>query len=137
MSYPLVERPWTSLILVLFILFLSYGLWFWVVIPYQIPAGYYIFGFILFFAEMLPYFTPAMYEIYEDRVVAKFVIGKMERNFADVKCFYRDKRGVMLSPYRSPRRMDTFRGLSLRFSVKGDEKQALLPLLRTKIEKEF
>ncbi|HPS61060.1 MAG TPA: hypothetical protein PLE33_07325 [Candidatus Cloacimonas sp.] len=135
-SWPLVERPWTSLILILFLLILSFLLYYIAVINWQQPF-YYILGMLLVLGNLLPYFILTEYELYEDRVQVRYLFLKVSRPFSDFGCFYEDKRGIMLSTFTAPRRLDAFRGLSLRFSADKKEREQLIFILMQKIGKKY
>ncbi|MBP7333469.1 MAG: hypothetical protein KA963_01990 [Candidatus Cloacimonas sp.] len=135
-SWPLVERPWTSLILILFLLILSFLLYYIAVISWQQPF-YYILGMLLVLGNLLPYFILTEYELYEDRVQVRYLFLKVSRPFSDFGCFYEDKRGIMLSTFTAPRRLDAFRGLSLRFSADKKEREQLIFILMQKIGKKY
>ena len=62
---------------------------------------------------------------------------RIEKKYVDFGCFYADKKGVMLSTFKKPRRLDNFRGQSVRFSKNQKEKEELLKLLENKIGKRF
>ncbi|HQO18212.1 MAG TPA: hypothetical protein PLJ85_03445 [Candidatus Cloacimonas sp.] len=135
-SWPLVERPWVSLILILFLLILSLLLYYIAVISWQQPF-YYILGMLLVLGNLLPYFILTEYELYEDRVQVRYLFLKVSRPFTDFGCFYEDKRGIMLSTFKAPRRLDAFRGLSLRFSADKKEREQLIFILMQKIGKKY
>jgi len=135
-SWPLVERPWVSLILILFLLILSFLLYYIAVISWQQPF-YYILGMLLVLGNLLPYFILTEYELYEDRVQVRYLFLKVSRPFSDFGCFYEDKRGIMLSTFTAPRRLDAFRGLSLRFSADKKEREQLIFILMQKIGKKY
>jgi hypothetical protein len=61
---------------------------------------------------------------------------KIEKKYADFRSFYYDKKGIMLSPFLKPSRLDGFRGQSLRFSKTKTEKEEVIAFLKTKIGKE-
>jgi len=111
-SWPFVERPWTSIILIVFLILLSFLLYRITVIGWQQPF-YYFLGMILVFGNLLPYFIITEYELYED------------------------KHGIMLSTFKMPRRLDPFRGLSLRFSSDKKEREKLVEILMQKIGKKY
>ncbi|HNX03322.1 MAG TPA: hypothetical protein PKM71_06645, partial [Candidatus Cloacimonas sp.] len=86
---------------------------------------------------LLPYFILTEYELYEDRVQVRYLFLKVSRPFSDFGCFYEDKRGIMLSTFTAPRRLDAFRGLSLRFSADKKEREQLIFILMQKIGKKY
>jgi len=135
-SFPFVERPLTSFILVVFLTFLSFLLWNIAVVSWHSPIFYYG-GMLLIIGTLLPYFIQTKYELYDDVIVIHYLVIKIERKYKDFGCFYLDRRGVMLSTFKTPRRLDPFRGQSLRFSSTQQEKEQLINILSNKIGKQF
>ncbi len=135
-SFPFVERPLTSLLLILFLILISILLWQLAVATW----GYHIFyvgGMLLLIGSLLPYFIPTTYQLYDDKIVARYLLIKIERKYSDFGCFFCDKRGAMLSTFKTPRRLDAFRGQSLRFSATQAEKERLIEILNEKIGKQY
>jgi hypothetical protein len=98
---------------------------------------FYFGGMLLVIGNLLPYFIITDYEMYETEIVIYYSFVKITRAYAQFGCFYKDKHGVMLSTFKLPRRLDPFRGQSLRFSKSRSEQPALMELLRQKIGKEY
>jgi hypothetical protein len=92
---------------------------------------------LLVLVNLLPYFIQTEYELYEDRYLARYLFIKISRPYSDFGCFYQDKRGIMLSTFKMPRRLDAFRGQSLRFSKDRQEETELISILTTKIGKKY
>ena len=82
---------------------------------------------------MTTYFIPTRYEFYEYKILVWYAGIKIEKRYSDFKCYYADKKGVMLGTFMRPRRLDSFRGQSLRYSKTKKEKEQLLELLEQKI----
>lgn len=135
-SWPFVERPWTSLILTLFLVFIAVYLWLIAVVQWQMPYFYFL-GMLLILGNLLPYFIPTTYYLYEYEIVIHYSLVKITRKYSDFGCFYADKRGVLLSTFKLPRRLDRFRGQSLRFSRDQTEKPALIDILTRKVGKQY
>lgn len=135
-SWPFMERPVTSILLVLFLSFLALLLYYLAVITWQQPL-YYVLGMFLVLINLLPYFIQTEYELYEDKYLVRYLFIKVSRPYSDFGCFYKDKRGIMLSTFKMPRRLDVFRGQSLRFSSTQDERDDLLSILKQKIGKQY
>jgi len=135
-SFPFVERPFISLLLMAFLVFLSFVLWKVAVVVWGYPIFYYG-GMLLTIGNLLPYFIMTKYQMCEDNIVVQYLFLKITRKYSDFGCFYPDKRGIMLSTFKTPRRLDVFRGMSLRFSASQEEKQDLLELLKEKVGKQF
>lgn len=135
-SWPFVERLWTSVLLFAFLVFLAVYLWILAVQQWQMPYFYFL-GMALILGNLLPYFIPTTYCLYEYEIVVHYSLLKITRRYSDFGCFYADKRGIMLSTFKLPRRLDRFRGQSLRFSKDQYEKEALIEILTRKIGKQY
>ncbi len=135
-SWPFMERPLSSLLLIAFLCALALFLY-WVTVENWHQPLYYILGMALVLANLLPYFILTEYELYEERFTVKYLFFRVSRPYSDFGCFYQDKRGIMLSTFKLPRRLDAFRGQSLRFSVRGEEREQLNLILSQKIGKKY
>jgi len=135
-SWPFMDRKPVSLLLCSFILLITVLLWNITVVQWQTP-WYFIVGIVLFISSLLPYFIQTDYEIFEDRIHIRYLFVNVSRQFKDFGCFYRDKHGVMLSTFAMPRRLDSFRGQSLRFSKTRAEVDELMRILEQKIGKKY
>ncbi len=131
-----MERPLSSVILVLFLSGLAWFLNWLTVVNWQQPLYYYL-GMGLVLLNLLPYFVLTEYELYEDKILIRYLFFKVSRPYGDFGCYYQDKRGIMLSTFKLPRRLDAFRGQSLRFSAKAEEKEELNRILSVKIGKKY
>lgn len=135
-SWPFMERPISSILLIIFLCGLAIFLY-WVTVENWRQPLYYILGMTLVLVNLLPYFILTEYELYEDKISIKYLFFKVSRPYTDFGCFYQDKRGIMLSTFKLPRRLDAFRGQSLRFSAKAEEKEELNQFLQQKIGKKY
>ena len=135
-SYPFKDTPLTSVLLIIFYLIISLGLWEIAVIKWEMPLFFYL-GILVFTLSLLPYFIPTKYEFFDDKIIITYLFIKVEKNYSDFGCYYADKKGVMLSTFTKPRRLDNFRGQSIRFSKKQMEKEELFKLLDKKVGKRY
>jgi hypothetical protein len=135
-SFPFVERPLVSFLLIIFFVLLSYIVWQVAVVKWGYPIFYYG-GMLLTIGNLLPYFIQTKYQVYEDRIKVIYLFMKIERKLSDFGCFYLDRRGIMLSTFKTPRRLDRFRGQSLRFSAKQTEKTELIKILTEYVGRQF
>ncbi len=135
-SHPFKEYPTMSLLLSIFMILLAIGLWYLAVDVWEMPIFYYI-GLFAFFFSLITYFIPTKYNIYNTKIEIYYWFIKVERSFADFGCYYSDKKGVMLSTFKRPRKLDPFRGLSLRFSRNKQEKEELMKILQEKIGNKY
>ncbi len=131
-----MERPRTSIVLVLFLILLGVIVWQLAVVQWNAPAYYYL-GMLLVLASLLPYFIPTYYELTDYNIEIRYLFVRITRRYSEFGCFYQDKRGIMLSTFKTPRRLDSFRGQSLRFSKSQAEKEQLIAILSRKIEQRY
>ena len=135
-SWPFAERPLSSALLLLFLAFLTVFLYKLAVLDWQMPIFYFL-GLALVYGNLLPYFIITEYFLYEDEIRVRYIFFKIRSPWSDFGCYYKDKRGVMLSTFKMPRRLDPFRGQSLRFSKTQTEVPELLEILHSKIGKQY
>ena len=135
-SFPLIDRPTKSILLFLIIIFVTYYLYQQAIVRWEQPL-FYVLGILIFFGSLTPYFVPTSYFFYEDRVIVKYPIIKIEKAYKEYGCFYVDKMGIMLSTFKQPRRLDAFRGQSIRFSKTASEKDDIIKFLQEKIGKQY
>ena len=131
-SHPFLDFPKSSWLLMLFFAFMGIGLWHLTVLRWEQPIYDYLGLGILFFGT-ITYFIPTHYSFREQNIVIHYWLFKMVRNYDEFGCYYSDKKGVMLSTFKHPRRLDPFRGLNVRFSKNQTEKIELLEIIENKI----
>jgi hypothetical protein len=135
-SFPFIDKPKHSVALCLIIILITYILWELAVGIWQQPL-YYVLGVFMLFIGIVPYFVPTRYYFFEKGLVVIYPIAKVEKLYSDYGCFYADKNGIMLSTFKRPRRLDAFRGQSIRFSKTKEEREAIIELLKDKEMKRF
>ena len=135
-SFPLLDYPKSSIFLITFIVFFAWLLWELTVVEWDM-FYYYLLGMLIFVLSLGNYFFPTRYIIENDSITIDYSITKVNRKFTDFRCFYVDKKGVMLGTFLRPRRIDRFRGMSIRFSKDQTEKDELLKLLASKDLKKY
>jgi len=135
-SFPLIDYKKRSLFLILFILIISLIVWYITFTQWKSPVFFYI-GMALLIFELLPYFVPTKYLLFEELIVIKYPFAKVEKKYSEFGCFYIDNNGIMLSQFSRPHRLDRFRGQSLRFSGDKSEKDIVIAILKEKIGAKF
>ncbi|HUT02350.1 MAG TPA: hypothetical protein VM163_00465 [bacterium] len=108
-TLPFVERPLTSLVVLLFIALILTGIYFWFHSYYWV-----VLAGITLFMSLSAYFVPTHYELYDDHMVIKRFLTTQNKKWAEFKRLYSDRNGAFLSPFDSPNRLENFRGVFLR-----------------------
>jgi len=127
-SHPLVDFPISSILLVFVILLVSIFLYRMTFISWEAPLYFYL-GMLFFIGSLISWFIPTTYEISDQGITIHYSIIKVNRKWEEFNCWYADKKGVLLSTFHMPRRLDSFRGQSLRFSKTKEEKEILFSIL--------
>lgn len=70
---------------------------------------------LIFFITLSTYFFPTRYTIDEKMVSVKYLFSLKQRNLSAFRMMYPGRRGVLLSPFLAPSRLENFRGFYLRY----------------------
>ena len=103
----------------------------WVVIGALIlfPVGltllygpfYGLLALVILGGSMAAYFLPTDYAFYAGGVESRFLGVNRRFTWEQFRSFYRDRNGVLLSPFPQPSRLENFRGVYLRFNGCGEQ----------------
>ncbi len=136
-SCPFLERPYASILLLSFLFLVAVLLYGITIIQWGYPIFYYG-GMLLLILNLLPYFIVTEYRLLDTGIEIVYMrVVKINRKYSDFGCFYQDKHGIMLSTFKMPRRLDSFRGQSLRFSKEKTERAQLIEILSDKVGKQY
>ncbi len=115
-SWPIIDRPRTLLLVIpIFIATLAAVYIFSAEIPWIFIAA-----LILTFG-LREYFLPVRYSIGESGVAVHYLLWKRPRPWSEVRRVVVSKHGVFLSPFPGPSRLESYRGLYLRFADNRDQ----------------
>lgn len=85
------------------------------------------------FAYVSEFFLPVDYGLDSDSAWKKIGPVMIKKQWTQLRSFYTDKNGVLISPFTKPSRLETFRGIYLRFA--DADKEAVLFTIKKQIEK--
>ncbi len=85
-----------------------------------------VFALLLFNAALYGFFFPTTYEVTPENVKIKYMFTSQEKEMSMFRSYYPDKRGVLLSPFSRPSRLENFRGIYLRYHDNKDEVDAFI-----------
>ncbi len=115
-SHPARERPLAALALAVIMLAASV-----LASVYGGSAWWGLVGFSLLCLSLWSFILPTSYRMDEEGVAKRSVFGTERRRWSEVRSFYTDPRGMLLSPFPGPTRLARFRGLSVQFSPENRE----------------
>jgi hypothetical protein len=80
-----------------------------------------IVALLLVWGQVAGFFLPTRYELDDEVVRVKGLIGRREKGWDEFRSYWVDPGGVLLSPFIERSRLERFRGLSLQFHGNRDE----------------
>jgi hypothetical protein len=81
---------------------------------------------LVLFASLHTYFGRTTYRLEADRVTVRSSLGTTMKPWSHFKRFYVDRRGVTLSPFAKPSRLEPFRSVRLLYGSNKDEVVAFI-----------
>ena len=124
-THPAKARPLVTTLVILFLIVLA-------VLVYLLTysAIFTVIAALILYGSLTQYFTRTTYEFTDTKVRVKYVVNKIEKDWAQYRSYYVDKNGVLLSPFAGPSRLENFRGLFIRFA---DNRDQAMEIVRQKI----
>jgi hypothetical protein len=124
-THPAKVRPLVTTLVILFLVVLA-------VLVYLLTysAVFTVIAVLILYGSLTQYFTKTTYEFTETKVRVRYIVNKIEKEWAQYRSYYADKNGVLLSPFPSPSRLENFRGLFIRFA---GNKEQVMEIVRQKI----
>ena len=110
-SYPARERPLTAIIVTVFIVFVMTIVYF--IMDHSLFMMIVAGG--IFLISLSTFYLPTTFYIDEQKVSIKYRFSVKERNLSAFRQYFPEQRGILLSPFLSPSRLENFRGFYLRY----------------------
>ena len=109
-SHPAKERPFAAVVVSILCLIIFYTVYHFTTSPLMVVTA---IAFMVI--SLATFFFPTNYTIGDGKVKIKYLFTEKIRNMTAFRAVYPGQRGVLLSPYISPTRMENFRGFYLRY----------------------
>jgi len=134
-AYPLLAYPGRSALAVLLVLLSG--------VLVGIAAGYWFvgaLGAVILIMSLYNHFFPSYYRLDGSGAEVRVLLAKRRRGWDYFRSYYADTTGVMLSTFTYASRLDSFRGMNLRFSKENRDEvigfvKKYLPLADRKKQK--
>ena len=81
---------------------------------------------LILWGSVSQYFLPVSFRLTDRTVTVKYTTHKIEKAWNLFRSYYVDRNGVLLSPFGRPSRLETFRGLYVRFAGNKDQVVAVV-----------
>ncbi len=75
----------------------------------------------IFLVSLSTFYFPTKYSVDETKATIKYLFTFKERNLSAFRAVFPGQRGVLLSPYFGPTRLENFRGFYLRYGKDNKE----------------
>jgi hypothetical protein len=115
-SHPARERPLATAFVSIFILIIFYFVYDLTSEPLMV-----VMAAAIFLIALTTFFFPTRYSADEKKVTIKYLFTFKERNLSAFRAVFPGRRGVLLSPFLGPTRLENFRGFYLRYGKDNKE----------------
>ena len=123
--WPARERPLLSIGLIVLLIVV----WVGVEVIYREVIWVFL-AVVLLLGTVAPFFVITRYRLDEEGVSVQRYFATTRKRWAELRSYYPDQNGVLVSPFSRPSRLENFRGLYLRF---GGNREAVLNVLEMRI----
>ncbi len=127
-SLPLRHAPWKGLVLVLVVAATATA----VFLGTQSP-GWTLLSGILLLAGVHDFLLPTTYQLSEEGVSSRTLWYRRHKPWSFCRSYWVDAHGVLLSPFPGRSRLESHRGLYLRFA--GADRQAVVRFVQSKVNR--
>ena len=125
-SLPAQHAPWKGLVLALVVAATAAA----VFLGTQSP-GWTLLSVILLLVGVHDFLLPTTYQLSEEGVSSRILWYRQHKPWSSCRSYWVDAHGVLLSPFPERSRLESHRGLYLRFA--GADRQAVVRFVRRKI----
>ncbi len=116
-SHPAKERPVAAVVVLTAILTIFYFVYDITGSPVMV-----LVAVLIFMISLSTFFFPTKYTVDEKQVVIKYLYSSKERNLSAFRTIFPGRRGVLLSPFLGPSRLENYRGFYLRYGKDNKER---------------
>ena len=78
------------------------------------------FALLILAVAVRQYWLPTTYTVDSHGATSRFLGVRRHKTWQQVRSVYRDRHGVLLSPFPAPSRLENFRGMYVLFNGNGD-----------------
>ncbi|UCD63319.1 MAG: hypothetical protein JSW34_11300 [Candidatus Zixiibacteriota bacterium] len=115
-THPMKRKPLAAVLVTLFILVVGF-----LVFVTTESKTFGTLALVVLFLSLAKFYMPTRYRLTDRRITVKTTTQTIHKTWSQFRSFYPDNNGVLLSPFISPSRLESFRGIYLIFSGNKDE----------------
>ncbi len=115
-AHPVKRKPLVSVAVTLFVCLVV------VAVFYATESrGFAVLAAVVLLLSLAKFYFPTSYRLTNENISVKTTTQTFARPWSQYRSFYRDKNGLLLSPFIEPNRLENFRGMYIMFSNNADE----------------
>lgn len=114
--HPLKRKPLASAAVVLFIITVGVAIY---LTTYS--RLFTVLGLVILLMSLAKFFFPTRFKLSDRGIAIKTTTQTLFKDWKIYRSCYPDKKGILLSPFVEPSRMENFRGLYVMFEGNADE----------------
>lgn len=114
--HPVRRKPWVSVLVTVFIAAVGAS-----VQSLMDSEFFTILALLIMLASLAKFYFPTNYKMSDRGVTVKTTTQTLFKEWKIYRSCYPDKKGLLLSPFVQPTRLENFRGLYVMFEGNGDE----------------
>ena len=114
--HPFKRKPLVSVAVILFIVAISVTIY---LTTYS--RLFTILGLVILLMSLAKFFFPTRFKLSDRGITIKTTTQSLFKDWKIYRSCYPDKKGILLSPFVEPSRLENFRGLYVMFEGNGDE----------------
>ena len=86
---------------------------------------------VILVVSLRQFFLPTTFRLSDETVVCRFLCFEKKRQWKQLKTYFIDKNGVLLSPFGRPSRLENFRGFYL---IGASRKPEVIEFIKKKLD---
>ena len=114
--HPVKRKPWVSILVTMLIAAVGAS-----VHSMMQSMLFTVLAMVILLASLAKFYFPTNYKISDLGVTVKTTTQTLFKEWKIYRSCYADKKGLLLSPFVAPTRLENFRGLYLMFEGNGDQ----------------
>jgi hypothetical protein len=125
--HPAKKRPAIAVLVSAFVALIAIGIYSWTLSPLFTALCT-----LVLLGSLSGFFFPTRYQLHDDLVIVKYTITSIKKEWFQYRSYYKDRNGVLLSPFATRSRLENFRGIYLRFD--DCDRDKVMALVESKIK---
>ncbi len=123
--HPVKRKPWVSVAVSLFVILVAVCVYSWME-----SHLFTILALLIMLGSLAKFYFPTRYRMTGQSVTVKTTTQTLVKEWKLYRSCYPDKKGILLSPFATPTRLENFRGLYIMFE---NNNEAVTAFVRERI----